>query len=404
MGSSASLSTPTTATRFLRAPEGRALPGAAADGQGKLMEIASRGGMMLAQARRTTLVHDGDGHFDRIVDACRGARTEICMEMYQVRRDPIGHRIMTALASAAGRGVTVRLLVDPMGSGRIADWLPPLRRRGVDIRWYSPWRPWNHPLRRSHRKLFIFDGRTATIGGINLAGEFSQRCHGARAWRDVGLWTEGPVVSVFRAQFEAAWTGEGKGASGRMIEAVRGADCLVAVAGGRDGRCGHGAAYLAMADAADEELALATPYFIPNRPFRSALKRAALRGVRVTVLVPRLCDISWFKHAGRRFYRDLLDSGVRILEHSDRMVHAKVGVVDGCVAAVGSVNLNRRSFHGNAETLLLTAHRRTVSEVSDLIADEAGGSAEVLSSLRWPSHPDRRRLAELFAAPVGLVF
>jgi cardiolipin synthase len=400
----ASVSTPTPATRLLRARDGGAFGGAGRDGQRKLMGIASRGGMMLAQAKRTTLVHDGDRHFDRIVDACLHARTEICMEMYQIRRDPIGYRIMTALASAAGRGVTVRLLVDPVGSGRIAEWLPPLRQRGVDIRWYSPWRPWNHPLRRTHRKLFIVDGRTATIGGINLAGEFSRRCHAGKAWRDVGLWTEGPVVNVFRAQFEAAWTGEGKGAAGRLIEADRGADTLVAVAGGRDGRCGHGAAYLAMADAAEEELSLATPYFIPSKPFRRALTRAARRGVRVTVMVPRLCDISWFKHAGRRFYRGLLDSGVRILEHSDRMVHAKVGVVDGRVAAVGSVNLNRRSFHGNAETLLLTAQRRTVSEISDLIADEAGGSAELLSSLRWPSHPDRRRLAELFAAPVGLVF
>jgi cardiolipin synthase len=259
-------------------------------------------------------------------------------------------------------------------------------------------------LHRTHRKLFVFDGRTATIGGINLAGEFSRDLHGERAWRDVGLWTEGPVVSVFRAQFEAAWKGEGNGAAGRLIEASRGADSLVAVSGGRDGRRGHGAAYLAMVDAAEEELALATPYFIPSKPFRRALTRAALRGVRVTVMVPRLCDISWFKHAGRRFYRGLLDSGVEILEHSERMVHAKVGVVDGSVAAVGSVNLNRRSFHGNSETLLLTSERRIVQEISTLIASEAGGSAEVLSAVRWPSHPDRRRLAELIAAPVGLVF
>jgi cardiolipin synthase len=324
--------------------------------------------------------------------------------MYQIRRDPIGHRIMTALASAAGRGVTVRLLVDPVGSGRIADWLPPLRARGVDILWYSPWRPWNHPLRRTHRKLFIVDGRTAAIGGINLAGEFSQRCHGAQAWRDVGLWTEGPVVSVFRAQFEAAWTGEGKGAAGRLIEADRGADTLVAVAGGRDGRCGHGAAYLAMAEAAEEELTLATPYFIPNKPFRSALKRAAMRGVRVTVLVPRLCDISWFKHAGRRHYGSLLAAGVEIRERSDRMVHAKVGVADGCLAAIGSVNLNRRSFHGNAETLVFTSEPRVVSEIHDLITTEAGPAVEPLTTLRWPRHPDRRRLRELAAAPVGLVF
>jgi cardiolipin synthase len=368
------------------------------------MEIADRGGLQLAQARSLRLIHRADDHFDRVVEACRTAEREICFEIYQVRRDAVGHRVLSTLASAARRGVVVRLLVDPMGSSRIGDWLPILRRHGVDVRWYSPWRPWNHPLRRTHRKLLIIDGRLATIGGINLAGEFSERLHGDGAWRDVGLWTRGPVVNVLRQQFEAAWMGEGGGAAGPLLEVDRGAEGLVAVAGGRDGRVGHGAAYIAMADAARHELLLATPYFIPDRPFRNALERAAQRGVRIVIVIPRLCDISWFKHAGRRFYGGLLHAGVEIWERHDRMVHAKVGVVDGRVAAVGSVNLNRRSFHGNAETLILTSQPRAVSEIHHLIAIEAGAAAEPLSPIHWPGHPDRRRLAEIASTPVGLVF
>jgi cardiolipin synthase len=368
------------------------------------MAVAARGGLQLAQAKRLELVHEADRHFDRIVDTCRTAEREICVEMYQIRRDPVGRRITRALAVAAGRGVNVRLLIDPAGSSRIGDWLEPLAARGVDVRWYSPWRPWNHPLRRTHRKLIIADGRRASLGGINLAAEFSERLSGRRAWRDVGLWTEGPVVSVLRRQFEAAWTGEGRGPAGPLIDVAGGADQLVAVAGGRDGRSGHGAAHIALAEEARRELLLATPYFIPDRAFRRALTAASRRGVRVVVVVPRLCDIAWFKHAGRRLYGTLLDAGVEIRERSDRMVHAKVGVVDGCIAAVGSVNLNRRSFHGNAETLLLTHQPRAVREIHDLITTEAGAAVESLNPIRWLRHPDRRRLAELAALPVGLLF
>ncbi len=393
-----------TPTGVLRIPNGRTLVPDPTGAQRRLMAVAARGGLRLAQARRLELVHHADRHFDRIIDVCRTAEREICVEMYQIRRDPVGRRITNALASAAGRGVAVRLLVDPAGSSRVADWLPVLADHGVDVRWYSPWRPWNDPLRRTHRKLIIVDGRTASVGGINLAAEFSEQLCGRRAWRDVGLWTEGPVVGVLRRQFEVAWTGEGGGVPGPLLEVDRGADELVAIAGGRDGRTGHGAAYLALAREARRELLLATPYFIPDRPFRRALSAAARRGVRVVVVVPRLCDIAWFKHAGRRLYGGLLDAGVEIRERSDRMVHAKVGVVDGCIAAIGSVNLNRRSFHGNAETLVLTHQPKAVRDIHDLITTEAGAAVESLNPIRWLRHPDRRRWAELAAAPIGLLF
>jgi len=296
---------------ILRFPGGSALSGATRGGNVRLMEIAQRGGLQLAQARSLELVHRGDEHFDRLVAHCRQARREICFEIYQIRRDAIGRRVVSALASAARRGVQVRLLVDPMGSSGVSHWLPAVRRAGIDVRWYSPWRPWNHPLRRTHRKLFIVDGRVASVGGINVAAEFSEHQRGDSAWRDVGLWARGPVAAVLRRQFEAAWSNEAGGHPGTLFEVDRGSDELVAVAGGCDGRRGHGAAYVAMAETAREELLLATPYFIPSRRFRHALADAANRGVRVLVVIPKCCDIFFFKHAGRRLYDERRNRGHR---------------------------------------------------------------------------------------------
>jgi cardiolipin synthase len=118
-------------------------------------------------------------------------------------------------------------------------------------------------------------------------------------------------------------------------------------------------------------------------------------------VVPRHNDIWWFKHGARRRYQDLLDAGVSIWERCDRMVHAKVAVVDSMVAALGSTNLNRLSFHRNSETLMLTADPSVVGETKDLIVTESAGSADALNKDTWYQHLDRRPLVELTAAPLA---
>jgi len=368
-----------------------------------LLEAARIAGLELVHAGDPQLLHRGDDHFERLQRELRAARREVSVEMYQIRPDAVGRRFCDALESVARRRVRVRLLVDSFGSARVREWMPDLRRAGVEVRWYNPWSPRRHPFLRTHRKLVVVDGRVAYLGGINVAEEFSEARHGEAAWRDVALWAGGPLATVLRRQFEGAWLAQGGRAGGFMpVDPARGPLC--AVAGGRDGRSGHGEAYLALASLATTELLLATPYFIPDRRLRGALGDAAARGVRVRVVIPRLCDIGPFKHAGRRLYADLLRAGVEIWERTDRMVHAKVGVADRLVAAVGSANLNRQSFEHNAETLLLTADRRLVAEVRDLISGEAGAHAERLCWRSWLAHPDRRRWAEMAGTAVALLF
>jgi cardiolipin synthase len=367
-----------------------------------LLDVARRAELELTEARDLRLLHRGDEHFAAVSQAIGAAQREVVVEMYQIRPDPIGWAVCSELARAAARGVSVRLLLDPFGSRQVAGWLTALRSHGVRIRWYNGWRPWRHPLRRTHRKLIVVDGRLASIGGINLAAEFSEGHCGEAAWRDVTLWFGGPAAWVFHHQFDRAWREQGGGA-GPPLEVPGASGVLCAVSGGRPGRADHAAAYVALARAARRELLLATPYFLPDRPLREALIAAARRSVRVIVAVPRLTDMAWFKHGGRRGYQPLLEAGVEIWERCDRMVHAKVGVADGMVAAVGSANLNRLSFHRNSETLLLTDHPPVVDGVRSLIADEAARSAEHLCRGSWPRHADRSRLAELAGAAIGMI-
>jgi cardiolipin synthase len=281
--------------------------------------------------------------------------------------------------------------------------LTAIRSHGVEVCWFRDWKPWRNPFRRTHRKLVVIDGQLASVGGINFAAEFSERHAGVASWRDFAIWMEGPAAWLLRRQFESIWGAEG-GDPGPPVEVPGGSGTLCAICGGRNAVPDHAAAYLAMAESAREELLLATPYFFPDRHFQKALMNAAARGVRVVIMLPRLNDLRWFKHGSRSRYAELLRAGIEVWERRDRMVHGKAAVTDGLVAAVGSTNLNRLSFYGNLETLVLTTNTPVVRGVRWMVLEESAEVAEAISQTEWAVHEDRRRLAELAAIPMSLLF
>jgi len=103
-------------------------------------------------------------------------------------------------------------------------------------------------------------------------------------------------------------------------------------------------------EGADREVRISTPYFLPDRALRRALKDIAQRGVSVSVIVPgRSTDQRWVRLASRRMWGQLLQAGVRIYEYRATMTHAKVLVIDGLWAVLGTTNIDNRSFEHNDE-------------------------------------------------------
>jgi cardiolipin synthase len=98
---------------------------------------------------------------------------------------------------------------------------------------------------------------------------------------------------------------------------------------------------------------VSTPYFLPDKAFRRALVRTARRGVGITVVVPgALTDQRWVRLASRRMYGQLLEAGIRIHEYAPGMTHVKMLVVDDLWSAIGTTNLDNRSFEHNDEVNL----------------------------------------------------
>ena len=106
---------------------------------------------------------------------------------------------------------------------------------------------------------------------------------------------------------------------------------------------------LSAINSAETEVLLTNAYFVPDPQLLDALMAAAKRGVDVRMVLPAKTDSGLVFHIGRSHYEDLLESGVKIFERRDAMLHAKTALIDGVWATVGSTNLDWRSFLHNDE-------------------------------------------------------
>src|SRR5690606_28946687 len=73
---------------------------------------------------------------------------------------------------------------------------------------------------------------------------------------------------------------------------------------------------------------LVTPYVVPGEAARMALTSAALGGLDVRLLVPKMSDTAFVTHAARSYFDELLEAGITIHEYGPRMLHTKALLVD----------------------------------------------------------------------------
>jgi cardiolipin synthase len=150
---------------------------------------------------------------------------------------------------------------------------------------------------------------------------------------------------------------------------------------------------LAAVYAARREIVLTTPYFVPGEALLTALRSAALRGVRVTLIVPERIDSSLVRLAGDSYNADLLAVGVEIRRFRDGLLHTKSIVVDQEITLFGTVNLDIRSFKLNFEVSLIVYDHKFSAEVRALQRDYERRSTPLRLD-EWQARPRLRRLLE----------
>ena len=298
------------------------------------------------------LLEGGADFFPALINAIDDARVEVHLETYIFNPDPSAAAVRDALIRAARRGVRVRLLVDGVGSRELpAEWKAAMREAGAAVLVYRPlvgrWRSNPHSLRRLHRKLAVVDARIAFLGGMNLIDDFEPIRHEAPRL-DFSVEVQGPLLSAIHESARHVWhlvaLSQLQPRQKLPLVPTWPTDGRVRAAFVVRDNFAHRRdierLYLAALALARGEIVIANAYFLPGRRFRKLLKHAAARGVRVHLIVQGHTDHPFFQAASRALYRDLLAAGVAIHEYGASELHAKVAVVDGNWATVGSSNID----------------------------------------------------------------
>ena len=303
-----------------------------------------------------------DEAYQSMAQAISGAKHHVHMMCYIFRDDGAGLRFRDLLVARARDGLEVRLLVDAVGSHALgSDFLQPLLEAGGKFGKFMPVFPFGaawRPNLRNHRKILVVDGQIGFAGGLNVGDEYQGRKMRYAPWRDTHMRVEGPAVWRLQEIFAEDWfftTGEDLVDPMHFPEiGQRGQEIVQVVDSGPDhaNENIHAVFFTAITEA-DQRLFITTPYFIPDPAVLMALKTASWRGVDVRILLPGDSDLLLVQVAGRSYYRELLQAGVKLYEHRPGMLHAKTMVVDGKWSTVGSANMDIRSFRLNFEVNLL---------------------------------------------------
>jgi cardiolipin synthase len=373
-------------------------------------------GSPLSAGNKVALLQDGPSTYQALYAAMAGATGSIDMESYIIEDDEVGQRFAAELKAAQARGVVVNLIYDGVGSlGTPKAYFDDLAAHGVNTLQFNPVDPlkartgWD-VNQRDHRKLTVIDGKTAFVGGINISsvysgGSFSQRSKqrpGQKVpWRDTDLQIDGPVVADFQKLFMDTWQRQ-KGkpvAAANYFPAIgRQGDVVVRAIGGTSTEP-YSQIYATLVSAirsSSTSILLANAYFDPDPQLLGAIAQAARRGVDVQLLLPSVSDSWLVMSAGRRHYGELLEAGVKIYERKGALLHAKTTLIDGVWSAVGSTNLDWRSFLHNDEVDAIVLSASFGDQMRAAFRADLAQS-EQLTLEKWSSRGLKARLQEITA-------
>jgi len=360
---------------------------------------------------RLTLLRSGLEYFPALEAAIRGARREVFLETYIYAGDATGRRITHALCEAASYGAAVHVLVDGFGARDMPEeFRRELREAGAHLLVFRP-EVWRFPfrrdrLRRMHRKLAVADGRVAFVGGINIIDDMDTPRQVPPRY-DYAVRIEGPLVAPVQEAAVRLWN---RIALARLEHRFRVSHpvpphaahagsqrAALAVRDNLRHRRDIEEAYLAAIGSAQQEIIIASAYFFPGRRFRRALVRAAARDVRVVLLLQGRVEYVLLHYASHALYGPLLEAGVEIYEYHKSFMHAKVAVIDGHWATVGSSNIDPFSLMLAREANVVIEDRRFAAELRGKLRADMERGARVVAKTRWFGQPLWRRIPNWIA-------
>lgn len=273
--------------------------------------------------------------------AIESARSCVYLEMYIFEHDQTGREFLSVLEDKAREGVRVIVVLDSIGSfGVTSAEIAHLKSSGAEVLFFSFW------FRRTHRKILIVDDAIVFLGGVNISGRFAR-------WKDLQVRLTGKRIAQSALRSFARVYHQCGGTNPALINIAAPHFFKRARLWFQE----HGVGpkhrslrryYEEHIDGALHSIMLITPYFIPHRWLIARLHSAILRGVRVTIIVPKLTDHPLVDRVNE-YYLDIFFQLGAVCFQGTTMNHAKVMLIDNREGTIGSHNLDALSFDWNVE-------------------------------------------------------
>ncbi len=316
------------------------------------------------------LLRNGEQAYPAMLEAIDKAKNTLFLSTYIFETDKTGRLFIDALTRAHRRGVDVRVILDGVGelyafprAGTL------LRRGGVPTSRFLPpklFPPEAHINLRNHRKILVADGDTGFVGGMNIGGRhLAEIRENPKRVEDVHFQLTGPVVSQIENAFLSDWSfcsGTPAPPWTQPAPVNRKTRCRVIVDGPNERQGKLSTIIFGAFSTARRRISIMTPYFLPSRQLITALQNAALRGVRVDILLPGKSNLPYMQWATSKMLWELLQKGVRVFYQPAPFVHSKLIIIDDHYAQIGSANIDPRSLRLNFE-LVIEIYDRTAGQI-----------------------------------------
>ncbi|WP_158755106.1 cardiolipin synthase [Dyella sp. S184] len=370
---------------------------ASAAGCARFAAVSALQGRPFRGRHRLRLLIDGEAAFDAMLAAMAAAEHCLLVQFFIFHDDNLGRRVQQLLLQRAAAGVRVCVLFDGVGSHDLpGHYVDTLRAGGVAIHPFAT-RRWRNRFQlnfRNHRKIVVVDGACAFVGGLNVGDEYLGLKPPLAPWRDTQLELRGPVVTDLQQLFAEDWQWI-TGAPPPLLPSPPcdgDADALIVASGPADAQETCSLFFTAAINAARERVWLSTPYFVPDHAVLAALRLAVLRGVDVRVLIPARPDHRTVFLATTLHAHHALRAGIRMFRYQPGFLHQKALLIDNDSAAIGSMNLDSRSFRLNFEVNALVVDRAFAGEVATMLTADFS-RARAIDEREYLDAPYLRRVA-----------
>lgn len=340
----------------------------------RLVERAS--GRPLLPGNRIAPLVSGDAAYPAMVQAIREARRTVALSTYIFDHDRAGRLFADALEAAVARGVEVRVLVDAVGARySFPSMVHSLHQRGIPVARFDPTLlPWRMPYMnlRNHRKLMVVDGRVGFAGGMNIREGCLLQIEPRHPIQDLHFRIEGPVVTHLMLAFAEDWLfthGEVLAGTGWYPDLEPCGSILArGIMDGPDedfDKARH--TLLGALACARDTVRIITPYFLPDAALVSALGIAAMRGVRVEIVLPEKNNLALVQWASTAQLWQVLEHGCRLFYSRPPFDHTKLMIVDDSWCLIGSSNWDARSLRLNFEFDIECYDRTFATDMVELV-------------------------------------